>query len=59
MRRQVLVTGASSGLGRPITAERDRAGFDVWATVRTEADARGDQQRGHCRTDPWRTPFRP
>ncbi|GAB3756573.1 SDR family NAD(P)-dependent oxidoreductase [Microlunatus parietis] len=39
MRRQVLVTGVSSGLGRAIAAELDEAGFDVWGTVRTEADA--------------------
>lgn len=39
MRRQVLVTGASSGLGRAIAVALAEAGFDVWGTVRTEADA--------------------
>ena len=35
----ILVTGASSGIGRATAAELSRAGFDVFAGVRDTADA--------------------
>lgn len=37
--RSVLVTGASSGLGRVCALELEEAGFRVFAGVRKEADA--------------------
>jgi NAD(P)-dependent dehydrogenase (short-subunit alcohol dehydrogenase family) len=37
-RGRVVVTGASSGIGRACTLALDRAGFDVFATVRKPTD---------------------
>ena len=37
--RSVVLTGASTGIGRAAVAELVRAGFHVWATVRREVDA--------------------
>jgi len=37
--RSVVVTGASTGIGRATVGELVRAGFQVWATVRRETDA--------------------
>ena len=37
--RSVVVTGASTGIGRACVAELVAAGFHVWATVRKQADA--------------------
>ncbi len=37
--RSVVVTGASTGIGRAAVAELIAAGFHVWATVRNQADA--------------------
>jgi NAD(P)-dependent dehydrogenase (short-subunit alcohol dehydrogenase family) len=37
--RTVLVTGASTGIGRATVAQLVRAGFLVWATVRQDVDA--------------------
>ena len=37
--RSVVVTGASTGIGRATVTELVSAGFHVWATVRTDADA--------------------
>ena len=39
--RSVVVTGASSGIGRATVAELVSSGFHVWATVRTDKDAAG------------------
>lgn len=36
--RRVLVTGVSSGIGRRTALALDRAGFEVWGTVRSERD---------------------
>ncbi len=38
--RSVLITGASSGIGRACALRMDRAGWQVFATVRKESDAR-------------------
>jgi NAD(P)-dependent dehydrogenase (short-subunit alcohol dehydrogenase family) len=38
-RNAVVVTGASSGIGRACALELDRAGYQVFATVREEKDA--------------------
>ena len=35
----VLITGASSGIGRTIAADLSRSGHQVFASVRKEADA--------------------
>jgi len=37
--KSVVVTGASTGIGRATVAELVTTGFHVWATVRTQADA--------------------
>jgi NAD(P)-dependent dehydrogenase (short-subunit alcohol dehydrogenase family) len=37
--RSVVVTGASTGIGRATVGELVAAGFQVWATVRRESDA--------------------
>jgi NAD(P)-dependent dehydrogenase (short-subunit alcohol dehydrogenase family) len=39
--RSVVVTGASTGIGRATVLELVSAGFEVFATVRREADAEG------------------
>ncbi len=39
--RSVVVTGASTGIGRATVLELVSAGFQVFATVRREADAEG------------------
>ncbi|GAB3416624.1 Rossmann-fold NAD(P)-binding domain-containing protein [Flindersiella endophytica] len=39
MNRSVVVTGASTGIGRAAVAELVAAGFKVWPTVRREEDA--------------------
>jgi NAD(P)-dependent dehydrogenase (short-subunit alcohol dehydrogenase family) len=39
MHRSVVVTGASTGIGRATVAELVGAGFKVWPTVRREEDA--------------------
>ena len=38
--KNVLITGASSGIGRACALRMDRAGWQVFATVRKESDAR-------------------
>ena len=38
--KNVLITGASSGIGRACALRMDRAGWHVFATVRKESDAR-------------------
>jgi len=38
--RTVVITGTSSGIGRACVRRLARAGFQVWAGVRTDADAR-------------------
>jgi NAD(P)-dependent dehydrogenase (short-subunit alcohol dehydrogenase family) len=38
MKRSAVVTGASTGIGRACVAELVRAGWHVWAAVRTDAD---------------------
>jgi NAD(P)-dependent dehydrogenase (short-subunit alcohol dehydrogenase family) len=38
-KRSVVVTGASTGIGRATVGQLSRAGFHVWATVRRESDA--------------------
>lgn len=42
--RSVVVTGASTGIGRAAVSELVRAGLHVWATVRREADAEALRQ---------------
>jgi NAD(P)-dependent dehydrogenase (short-subunit alcohol dehydrogenase family) len=42
--RNVLVTGASSGIGRAIALDLDRRGFHVFAGVRKEADGESLQK---------------
>jgi len=37
--KSVVVTGASTGIGRAVVAELVRTGFHVWGTVRRDADA--------------------
>ena len=37
--KSIVVTGASTGIGRATVAELIAAGFHVWATVRKQADA--------------------
>jgi NAD(P)-dependent dehydrogenase (short-subunit alcohol dehydrogenase family) len=37
--RSIVVTGASTGIGRAVVAEAVRAGFRVWGTVRRDDDA--------------------
>ncbi len=44
--RSVLVTGASSGLGRVCALQLEEAGFRVFAGVRKEADARALAEAG-------------
>ncbi len=39
--RSVVLTGASTGIGRATVTELVKAGFRVWATVRREVDADG------------------
>lgn len=39
MRKSVVVTGASTGIGRAAVAELVKAGFHVWPTVRRAEDA--------------------
>ena len=43
--RSVVVTGASTGIGRATVLELVSAGFQVFATVRREADAEGLRQQ--------------
>ena len=43
-RKAILVTGASSGIGRACALELDRAGYQVFATVRKETDAESLRQ---------------
>lgn len=39
--RSIVVTGASTGIGRAVVAEAVRVGFHVWGTVRGDDDAAG------------------
>jgi NAD(P)-dependent dehydrogenase (short-subunit alcohol dehydrogenase family) len=50
--RSVLVTGASSGIGAATVQELVLHGFDVWATVRREADADRIRQQGSPQVTP-------
>ncbi|MCB0211463.1 MAG: SDR family oxidoreductase [Anaerolineae bacterium] len=43
-RNAVVVTGASSGIGRACALELDKAGYEVFATVRKEEDAEALRQ---------------
>jgi NAD(P)-dependent dehydrogenase (short-subunit alcohol dehydrogenase family) len=48
----ILVTGASSGMGRACALRLDRAGFTVFAGVRKEADAQALREAGSDRLHP-------
>jgi NAD(P)-dependent dehydrogenase (short-subunit alcohol dehydrogenase family) len=50
--RSVLVTGASTGIGRATALRLDAAGWQVFAGVRKEADAESLQQAGSARIAP-------
>ncbi len=50
--KAVLITGASSGIGRACALEMDRAGWRVFATVRRESDARQLQSDASERLQP-------
>jgi len=43
--RTVVVTGASTGIGRATVVELVSAGYQVFATVRREADAESLRQQ--------------
>ena len=43
--RSVVVTGASTGIGRATVVELVSAGFQVFATIRREADAESLRQQ--------------
>lgn len=43
-RNAVVVTGASSGIGRACALKLDQAGYQVFATVRKEKDAESLRQ---------------
>src|SRR5580658_773389 len=44
----VLITGASTGIGRACAGRLSKLGFQVWAGVRSETDAKALEQAG-CR----------
>jgi NAD(P)-dependent dehydrogenase (short-subunit alcohol dehydrogenase family) len=44
MTRSVVITGASTGIGRASVAELARRGWRVWATIRRERDAQALRQ---------------
>lgn len=48
----VVITGASSGIGRACALHLDRLGFQVFAGVRREADAEGLRAEGGDRLEP-------
>src|SRR5512133_1382728 len=50
--RSVLVTGASSGMGRACAVRLSAAGFTVFAAVRKESDADALRERGSPRLVP-------
>lgn len=50
--RSVLVTGASTGIGRAAALRLDRAGWKVFAGVRQEADAERLREAGTARLTP-------
>jgi NAD(P)-dependent dehydrogenase (short-subunit alcohol dehydrogenase family) len=45
-RGHVLITGAGSGIGRACALQLGRAGFDVWAGIRTPAEAMSLEHAG-------------
>jgi NAD(P)-dependent dehydrogenase (short-subunit alcohol dehydrogenase family) len=51
-RGAVLVTGASTGIGRATTVRLDRAGFVVFAGVRNRGDAESLEAEGSDRVEP-------
>jgi NADP-dependent 3-hydroxy acid dehydrogenase YdfG len=51
-RGAVLVTGASTGIGRACVEHLDRLGFTVFAGVRKESDAESLRVAGSARTQP-------
>jgi NAD(P)-dependent dehydrogenase (short-subunit alcohol dehydrogenase family) len=50
--KSVVVTGASTGIGRAAALRMDRAGFRVFAGVRREADAESLRKEGSARLEP-------
>jgi len=50
--KAVLITGASSGIGRAAALSLDRAGFSVFASVRKESDAEDLRAHGSPRLKP-------
>jgi NAD(P)-dependent dehydrogenase (short-subunit alcohol dehydrogenase family) len=51
-RRAVLITGASSGIGRACAVELDRQGYRVFAGVRREVDAEQLRSEGSANLQP-------